>query len=163
METHLKASTLTNPFPSVYYVYEHVHPITNEVFYVGYGSGGRAWTCGHYGTPIRDPEHKAWIDKMIEGGYHPGQFVRIIMYNLTKEEARKAELFHIHSIKPIYNKSIRYKGLKFLPELYDEAIKLREEGLSYEAIGRKLKLSTMTVHRGLSGKSISLETALGER
>jgi hypothetical protein len=140
--------TSTNkPLPTVHYVYEHIHPSTNEIFYIGHGSGGRAWNCGHDGTPVRSIDHKEWINKMINTGYHPGQFVRIILNNLTKEEAKKAELLHIHAIKPIFNKSIRHSSLKFIPELYDKAV----------------KLSTMTVHRGLAGKSISLETALEER
>ena len=35
-----------------YYVYQHKHPVTEEILYIGKGSGGRAWRMGG-----RKPEH----------------------------------------------------------------------------------------------------------
>lgn len=153
----------SNPFPSIYYVYEHFHPETFEIVYIGYGSKGRAWTCGHKGLSIRTEKHLNWIETLLEFGYTPDQFVRVLRRGLSKNDAKEYELKLIHAFKPVFNKSIRYPGLKFTPELYKKAIGMREEGMSYKAIGERLSLATMTIHRGLSGKSISLETALADQ
>lgn len=146
-----------------YYVYVHRDLETFEIVYIGHGSGGRAWQCGSTHSPLRCKEHCEWSDKALNQGRTPDEWVQIIMSNMSKEAAKTEEKKLIWMYKPKFNKSIRFPLLKFTPDLYDKAIKMREKGLSYEAIGLNLQLSTMVVHRGLTGKTISLETALADR
>lgn len=146
-----------------YYWYKHVDPDTKEVVYVGHGSGGRAWQCGSSHSPLRSKEHCKWADDLLARGVTPDEWVEVGDRGISKEEAREVEQMLIHELKPKFNKSIRYAGLKFTLELYDEAVRLRSEGLSYKKIGEALGLSTMVIHRGLSGKSISLETHIADR
>jgi hypothetical protein len=146
-----------------YYVYKHICPKTKEVVYVGYGSYGRAWNCGGGKTPLRSQEHHEWMVGLLCEGFTPDQWIEIVKRNLSREEARADELLNIHEIKPRFNKSIRYTGLKFTPDKYFEAKKLREEGKTFNEIAEIIGLSAMTIHRGLSGKSISLEVAIAEK
>jgi hypothetical protein len=146
-----------------YYWYKHVDPDTQEVVYVGHGSGGRAWQCGSSHSPLRSKEHCKWADELLERGVTPDEWVEIGDRGISKEEAKETELQLIHELKPKFNKSIRYPGLKFTAELYDIAVALRKGGCSYKTIADEIGLSVMVVHRGLTGKSISLETALADR
>ena len=82
---------------------------------------------------------------------------------MSKEKAKEVELALIHLLKPKFNQSIRYPLLKFTPELYDKAVILREKGLSYKQISEEIGLSAMVIQRGMTGKTISLETALADR
>lgn len=146
-----------------YYWYQHVDPDSQEVVYVGYGSGGRAWQCGSSHSPLRSKEHCKWADELLERGITPDEWVVIGDRGISKDEAKEIELQLIHELKPKFNMSIRYPGLKFTAELYDIAVDLRNKGCSYKAIADEIGLSVMAVHRGLTGKSISLETALADR
>ncbi len=146
-----------------YYWYKHVDPDTQEVVYVGHGSGGRAWQCGSSHSPLRSKEHCKWADDLLERGITPDEWVEIGDRGISKEEAKETELQLIHELKPKFNMSIRYPLLKFTPELYDKAVGLRNAGYTYQAIAKALGLSAMVVHRGLNKKSISLETALADR
>lgn len=146
-----------------YYWYKHIDPDTKEVVYVGHGSGGRAWQCGSSHSPLRSDEHCKWADELLNRGVTPDEWVEIGDRGLTKKEAKEVEHELIHQLKPKFNRSIRYPLLKFTIDLYDQALKLRAKGLSYKQIGEKLGLSTMVVHRGLNGKSITLETHIADR
>lgn len=145
-----------------YYVYQHVHPETKEVVYVGHGTGGRAWSCGHKGLPIRSERHRKWLDGLLNTGKHPGEFVEIVASSLSKDDAKRVENELIYAIRPIFNLSIRNKNLKLTPNRYKEAVRLRDEGLSYENIAKRMGLSSMTIYRGLNRQTISLETQLAE-
>lgn len=146
-----------------YYWYKHIDPDTKECVYVGHGSGGRAWQCGSSHSPLRSKDHCQWADDLLDRGITPDEWVDIGDRGLSKDEAREIEHDLIHKLRPKFNRSIRYAGLKFTPELLDEALKLRGQGASYEKIAARLGLSAMTIHRGMSGKSISLEIAIAER
>lgn len=149
------------PIPNTnFYIYLHNDPETNENVYIGHGNNSRAWLIG---PTFRSEEHQKWLENLLNTGYDLSEIVTIGHKGLTKQQAREHELYLIHKWKPRFNKSIRYSGLKFTPEKYDKAKILREQGLSYNKIAKELELAPMTVHRGMSGKSISLETALAER
>lgn len=153
-----------NPFPSVpkYYVYQHVDPITHVIVYVGHGSGGRAWQCGSSHSPLRSKDHCEWSDNLLNKGYTPDDWVILEHKNLPKDEAKRFERMLIRELKPIFNKDIRSKSLKFTPDIYRQALSLREQGFTYKTIGEKVGLSTMVIHRGLNKLPISLEIALGQ-
>lgn len=150
----------TNPFPSSYYVYQHIDPYTNKVVYVGHGSGGRAWQCGSSHSPLRSKDHCEWADKLLSKGLTPDDWVEIVYKGRTKSEARELERALIRELKPIYNKDIRSKCLKLTPEIYRQSLKMREEGMSYNQIGKEVGLSTMVIHRALNKMPISLEVLL---
>jgi len=54
-----------------YYWYKHIDPDTQELVYVGHGSGGRAWQCGSTHSPLRSKEHLKWADDLLERGVTP--------------------------------------------------------------------------------------------
>jgi len=87
------------------YVYVHVHPKrTNEVVYIGRGSGSRAWSSAG-----RSKAHLVWIRGWEALGYSPDQYVRVIFRGLTPEQAVKKEkdLFAFHERnkrEPLFNK-----------------------------------------------------------
>lgn len=149
-----------NPFASPYYVYHHIDPETNEIVYVGYGQGARAWMSD---PPFRSPLHSEYLGMLEHTGYTADQWVFIYERGLYRDEARSLEYEHIRKYHPTYNRTIRYSGLKFNPNLYDQAEDMRANGLSYQKIADILGVSTMTVYRGLNNKTISLEVALEER
>ena len=72
----------------VCYIYEHWRPDKNLCFYVGKGSGKRAWDMAH-----RNPHHKAVISKLTSLGLAVD--VRIIQSDLTHEEAFSLEIERI--------------------------------------------------------------------
>ena len=53
----------------------------------------------------------------------------------------------------MFNKPQGARILKFTPEVQEQAIELRKEGLSYKGIGDVLGLATMTIYRGLTGET----------
>jgi hypothetical protein len=74
---------------SKHYVYYHIDPKSNELVYIGKGSGGRAWQCSP--TDRHNDLHYDWIKNLIEEGYTPDDFVQIITKNISSEEAHKIE------------------------------------------------------------------------
>lgn len=77
------------------YVYVHVHPQrTNEVVYVGRGSGSRAWSIG--GRKTKD--HRVWLREWAALGYAPHRWVKIIHEGLTPKQAieKEAKLIALH-------------------------------------------------------------------
>lgn len=91
------------------YVYIHVHPQrTDEVVYVGRGSGGRAWS-----SACRSQAHLVWMREWQALGYSPDQYVRIVSRGLTPQQAEKREqqllAFHRKRGDQLFNKQL-YKG-----------------------------------------------------
>lgn len=82
-------------FPA-YYVYIHIDPVTEKTMYVGKGCYGRAWDV----TRSRNghPDHLSWMKDLVDRGYLPIDWVRIIKYQLTEEEAFTHEKEYLHSI-----------------------------------------------------------------
>ena len=148
---------MTNPFFSVYYVYYHVDPETNETVYVGHGRGPRAWFTNE---PFRSPLHAEYLGMLENTGYTADEWVVIAHKGLTKEEACKIEREEIKLLKPEYNKIQGAALLKVTPEILQEAFELREQGWSYKKIADSFDLATMTIHRAMNGKSPALEEIL---
>jgi hypothetical protein len=77
-----------------HYVYEWVRPDYNEVYYVGKGSGKRAWNM------VRSTDKTNNVTaKLIRNGMVPE--VRIIAWFLTKQAALAFEVERIAFLKPI--------------------------------------------------------------
>lgn len=153
----------TVKFVSKYYVYLHVHPETKVVVYVGKGTAGRAWACGHSsgaknGRGNRTKEHQGWIFDLLKKGYTPDDFVEIIAKNLTNREAVQFEneaTEYYKSLSPLFNMMCYgHPTLAALsPEQMREAQELRSQGLSYSLIAESIKGSTQTVWRFLTNKT----------
>lgn len=69
-----------------YYIYFHINPLTNKVFYVGKGKGKRAWSKGH--------RSQYWKNTVNKYGY----IIDIVEDNLTEEIAFEREKFYIQKI-----------------------------------------------------------------
>ena len=72
-----------------YYVYKHIDPETNDVVYVGKGSGGRAWDVTRCRSQNKD--HQEWMQSLCAKGYTPDEWVEICYKGLTEEEALRIE------------------------------------------------------------------------
>jgi hypothetical protein len=69
-----------------YYIYFHINPVKNEIFYVGKGKGRRA-----YDKKIRNRFWKNIVNKY-------GYIINIAEEGLTEEQAHQRELFYIAKI-----------------------------------------------------------------
>lgn len=69
-----------------YYVYFHINPVKNQIFYVGKGRGKRAWSKHN-----RNPFWQNTVDKY-------GWIVNIVEEGLTNAEACEREIFYIKKI-----------------------------------------------------------------
>jgi group I intron endonuclease len=69
-----------------YYIYFHINPLKNEVFYVGKGFGRRAYK--------KTGRSNFWNNTVNKYGY----IVDIVESGLTEEEAHKREIFYISKI-----------------------------------------------------------------
>jgi len=140
-----------------YYVYEHFHPVTGEVVYIGKGTAGRAWSCGSSTAKPglrgnRTAEHNGWITALLNQGFTPADFVRIIQQGLTNNEALKLE-------KELLDDS-KYVGLfnrlcptKLTQEQVRDGRYMLEHGIPYSQAANKLGVSTMTLWRAMNGKT----------
>lgn len=137
----------------IYYVYAHVIPHTTEIVYVGHGRDERAWICRENN---RASDHAAWCLNMMECGYTPNEWVRILYKNLDKKTAAKIELSNIDHYRPVFNKTQGAANLKVTPEMLKTAQKMRESGMFYHLIAEELNVSTMAIHRALNGKTKQL-------
>lgn len=143
----------------IFYIYEHRHPITNECVYIGSGMGGRAWEA----PKNRSENHSKWLDDVFDEGFDIDQVVKIIARRLVSTDARRMENELIRENSPKFNKTVRHPALKWSIDQYNEAVSLRNEGYSYANIADKIGLTAMTVFRGLTGQTISLENAIAEQ
>lgn len=71
---------------NIFYIYCHINPLKNEIFYIGKGFGNRAY--------IKRGRSKYW--KNITDKY--GFIVDILENNLTEKEAYNKEIFYISKI-----------------------------------------------------------------
>ena len=80
----------------IYYVYVHVVPHTKDIMYVGKGCYGRAWDV----TRNRDghPKHLDWMKSLVNAGYLPSDWVKIVKHRLTEAQAFAYEKEYLHSI-----------------------------------------------------------------
>lgn len=140
-----------------HYVYMHVDPNTDELLYVGHGSRGRAWTHGSKHSVLRSQEHLQRLDALTEQGFIPSDWVVIVERNLSKKTASEIEQRIIRDRNPLFNKPQGVSNLKMTMSKLIEAKSLRDEGLTYEQIGKKVGVSTMTVYRGLNNQTKNLE------
>lgn len=69
-----------------FYIYAHINPLKNEIFYIGKGTGDRAYRKNH-----RSKWWKSTIDKY-------GYIIDIIESDLTEEKAFEREKFYIKRI-----------------------------------------------------------------
>mgnify|MGYP003989866889 CR=1 FL=1 len=141
---------------SIYYVYIHKHPVSEDVAYVGMGSKGRAWVMHNSGGDNaayghRDQYHFGWFLSLESEGYTLYDIVEIVEKGLTKKEALTIERALIADLNPTFNKAQGLNILKMDKGKYGEALELREAGLSYANIGLEIGLSAMTVYRALNG------------
>lgn len=139
----------------IYYVYEHVEPITDEVVYIGHGCLERAWTCRSgrgktYSGGHRKPEHSDWCLELMNSGLTPADWVKILYQGLCKSEANKLEHKLIDKYRPRFNYQIG-DNYKLSDVERAKAFDLRESGLYYHQIGIELGVSTMTIWRYLNG------------
>ena len=143
-----------------YYVYEHYNPYSNETVYIGHGSKERAWLIGGDKSASRSPDHHQWITSLLENGFTPDQWVRVLQRDLTKKEACSLEgMLIVESVnKPRFNKLhvtganywSRLRLTSWSSEQLNEARTLREQGMSYERIAKQIGRSTMRVWRALN-------------
>ena len=139
------------------YVYCHVVPHTSEIVYVGHGTNERAWRCTtsggekHYGH--RSPEHADWCQDLIDCGYTPDEWVRILHKRLTKSEACLREQEEIRRHKPLFTRPLGEKLLKVKGDVLVKAKELRASGLFYSQIAQELGISTMSIWRALNGRT----------
>lgn len=139
---------------SNYYVYQHIDPETDEVIYIGRGSGSRAWMYVH---PFRSEEHSEYLEDLVDRGYLPSDWVRIESRRLTKDESVLMEKKFLAEFRPRFNKIPGLKLLKITEEILKTAFELREKGWSYDKIAKEVGLNTMTLHRGMNQKIPALE------
>jgi len=137
----------------IYYVYKHTDPKTGELLYIGHGARGRAWIHGSDKTVLRGQEHLAHLEKMTDLGYLPSDWVEVVVRGLTKGTACEMEQEMIRTLKPKYNKPMGLHKLKITPDQFKQAKMLREYGMYYDDIAKRLGLSTMTIHRALNNKT----------
>ena len=69
-------------------VYEHVHPRTKAVRYVGMGRPGRAYRLH---VPSRSPEHLKWLYQLLQNGYSIWDIVQIKHKDLDRKTAVEIE------------------------------------------------------------------------
>ena len=75
-----------------YYVYSHVDPSTQEVFYIGKGKGGRAWDYLERGA-----HHVSKLACLVAQGHAINSWVKIERENLTHQQALEIEKAYIQA------------------------------------------------------------------
>ena len=114
---------------NIFYVYKHINPKDNEIFYIGMGKDNRAWTI--------HSRNKWWNNYVNKNGFE----VEIICDNMSRQNALELEITLIsfygrkcHSLGPLLNLSDGGEtcmGYTHSQEWKDEQSKLRT--------GKKLK------------------------
>jgi len=69
-----------------YYIYFHINPLKNEVFYVGRGCGNRAY--------VKRNRNKYWNNTVNKYGY----IIDLVEIELTWQESIDREVFYINKI-----------------------------------------------------------------
>lgn len=139
----------------IYYVYEHIDPITKERVYIGHGCRERAWTCRpgrgkKYGGGHRKPEHSAWCDDLMLQGATPNDWVVILNQGLFKSEAKTLESNLLNDFRPVFNYQLG-DNFKLTEDQYQLAIKMRRDRCTYDVIAKHIGVSAMTIWRRLNG------------
>jgi len=140
---------MTLPAPSRSYVYVHRVPITQEVRYVGKGTGGRAWTCnfsvskselGRRGN--RTKEHHEWLIACFNLGYTMADIVSILVQGLSNKEAlfRERKELKRHPPDTLFNNQTKPSLLVLSREQLATAFALREAGGTYLEIAKALNV-----------------------
>jgi hypothetical protein len=86
-----------------YYVYGHFNKLTNECFYIGKGTLNRAWTSG--------ARNEVWDTYVKTNGKYD---IRILISDLTEDEAFMIERVLIEQRRPITNIQNIQSQLKFV-------------------------------------------------
>ena len=71
---------------NIYYIYFHINPLKNEIFYVGKGKDKRAWS--------KSKRSNYWKNIVKKYGF----IVDVVEDNLTEDEAFEREIFYIRKI-----------------------------------------------------------------
>lgn len=130
----------------IYYVYYHIHPRTNQVVYIGMGSGQRAWmmrnstsTGPRYGH--RSQKHYNWFQILEYEGHTLDQIVLIEKRGLSKDKARELESNLIKQFNPMFN---IHKGCGSMVDFnkIEKALALKQQGLTYKQIAEQMNLSS---------------------
>ena len=72
-----------------YYVYKLINPVTNQPFYIGKGTGNRAWTHSRFKDGNKNVYKDRYIKKLHAEGLDP--VVEIVKYFETETEAYEFE------------------------------------------------------------------------
>lgn len=150
----------------IFYVYIHKDPTTEDIKYIGMGSGQRAWMIRNSNTTNasryghRSKEHFEWFKNLEAVGYTLDQIVVIVKKQLSKQEALSLEKEMLSQSKNslLFNACHGKKNLKLDEDEWLFARLLRTYQMSYKKIAESLGVSTMTIHRGLTGdiKNVSV-------
>ncbi len=132
-----------------YYVYSHHDPHNSyRIVYVGMGRRDRAWQCR---GSQRRPAHTQFLEDCLDNfGYTMNLLVKIQAAALTKKDALSIERELIKKHKPIYNLQMGVPK-KLSEETICKARQDQKIGVSYSELGRKYKVSTMTIWRAING------------
>ena len=144
---------LPTAYQQVYYVYFHTDPDTQEVMYIGFGTGERAWIgrCNNR----NNSEHVEWLASQQAKLRTPDEYVSIEFKSFDKNEALAKERELIEDLAPKFNYTGKWEWCMVLnEEQLKSARYLRDEtGLSYKAIATEIGVSTMTIYRALNGQT----------
>jgi len=112
-----------------YYIYFHINPLKNEVFYVGKGHNKRAYQ--------KYKRNQFWKNTVAKYGF----IVDIVETGLTNEEACKREIFYINKIGrkdlglgPLVNLTDGGEGLRNIKVFFSDK---HRENLSIAAKNRE--------------------------
>ena len=158
---------LPTDYQAFYYVYCHQHPVEGSIVYVGMGQKGRAWSITNSGGDNaaygnRSQNHYNWFLTLEANGHTLDEVVNIVAKGLTKREALDFERELIDDCHPVFNKVAGLNILKMTEEKYLAAVAMRQDGLSYSAIGTELELSPMTAYRALNGQTKNIGEDYGK-
>ena len=137
-----------------YYIYQHIRPDTNQIFYIGIGKTG---TKRYISTSGRNKHWKAIVNKN-EGIYKS----EIIFSDLTREQAIEKETFLISHYGRVNDKSgilvnvlaggeLPYRGPNYL-RIYSEEVRAK---MSRGHLGNKATLNMMWINNSIKQRLIN--------
>lgn len=133
-----------------FYVYLHIEPDTDKVFYVGMGKGDRAYRVNSHGSKTysdRHPEHSEYLFKLLERGYLPHEWINFDLKNVDRDVALKREKQLIKSLSPMFNrkqgpeKSLSKNEAEIISKLYKTKMH------SYDDLAFMMDTSRSTIYR----------------